>query len=99
MSKTFKYVFKKNNPATEFYTESEFFLEYVKEKYIDTGKCIEFRKKIIIDEIFQEVTSTWDSQESILEFKEDPICDSIRKEVIQYNEENSIETIVSGSIV
>jgi hypothetical protein len=92
MTITFKAIYEKSHQDTEFFSESEEFLSYVKNNYIDTGKCLEFRKKEN-NGLLQEVKSIWQDKESALEFQDDPTVQLNTMEIVLYFSENNIRIL------
>lgn len=98
MSIIFRKVFFRPSNESEFYSEPSNFLNHVKTKYIDTGKCTRFREKSYLTEDFsvQIVESEWVNQEAYDEYLIDPMSLTDKEQAISYNRDNNIMLIELG---
>jgi len=98
MTIIFKKVFFRPMDETNFYSEPQEFLDYVKETYIDTGKCVTFREKTFLadDGSIQVVKSEWTDQAGYDQFILDTNAISDSKNIVAYNKENGIMLVEMG---
>jgi len=94
---TYRYIkhFFRSSKDIEFYQESPEFLAYVKEVYIDTGKCFSFRERSFFDdeELVLVLISVWANKEYGQEFLNDPQMFVELEKAIAYNEEHKIRLL------
>jgi quinol monooxygenase YgiN len=94
MSVTFIRILSRPNTDVEFRLGSEKLNQHVKETYIDTGKCLQWRAMEYLDDDKLEImlTSLWRDQESVDELLNDPVFEEDVFETMVYNFENEIIT-------
>jgi hypothetical protein len=92
MSIIFKKIFFRPSNEIEFYVEPQSFLDHVTSMYINTGKCIRFREKSLIDADLsvQLVESEWVDRQGYDEFLSDPLSIANKELIIAHNQEVGI---------
>ena len=92
-NKKFTRILYKMSSGTTFYTDDPSFTEYMNTKYVQTGKCIHWRK--IIDSSDYHVTfeSLWLDSESFNEAFIDPELITNNMNFELYNYKNSIYVV------
>jgi hypothetical protein len=85
----------RDSTDTDFYHESEDFLNYVKINYIDTGKCLIFRERSFFDdeELVLISRSVWRDDECSQEFINDPMTAIDVENSIAYNTDHKIKLL------
>jgi hypothetical protein len=86
-----KYIMRQNT-ETDFYSEPEGFLKYIKDTYIDTGKITVFREKKFIDDdkLIMEIVTTFRDKTVVGEFRKDYLVSEFRKEADLYYGDNAV---------
>jgi len=85
MSVTFITTAKRKDLDFDWFEESAEFTEYVTEKYVKTGKCLQWRKpEVSDDQRTLTLTSIWIDIESALNATTDPYVRSNRAEMTRY---------------
>jgi hypothetical protein len=95
MNPTFIKIQKRPNKSVEFYLGSEKLHQHIEEKYIATGKCLEWRKVEFIDDDQLEIklTSIWKDQSAVDEILDDELLIEESFVELVHNFENEIKTV------
>ena len=95
MSSVFTRIMKRPNTTVEFYQSSDEYLQFVKEQFIDTGKCLVWRDHEFLDaeQLEIKITSIWKDRETANEVLENVSVIEDGFAQIYYNLENDIETV------
>jgi len=87
------------NKEVEFFTGEKYpdYVEHFIEKYVKPGKFLYSEKEFFNDELEVIITTIWDSKETLLEFKNDPVVmETLLKEKEKYIKDTGIiEELVS----
>ena len=77
---------------TQFYVTPQELIDFIKEKYVDTGLCLSFREETAIDDtgLVIEVISLWADQESSNQCKNEPLIQDDNLQRIEYNKSKRI---------
>jgi hypothetical protein len=73
MTVKFTSVHTKRTKNYDFFEDTPEFTQYIIETYVNTNKCLEWRKVEFPDSDTMVITSTWTSTTSYLEALDDPI--------------------------
>lgn len=82
------------NKLVEFFTGENYpkYTEHFIEKYVKSGKFLYSEKEFSDDELEVIVTTIWDSKETLLEFKNDPVViETLLKEKEKYIKDTGIK--------
>ena len=77
----------------DFFTGEKYpeYLKHFAEKYVKPGRFLYSEKEFFNDELEVIITSVWDSRETLLEFKNDPVViETLIKEKDKYLAETGI---------
>lgn len=74
LNRTFNRLYVRPSTDVEFYQDSEEFTQYMVSTYVDTGKCLQFRKQTFLDDaqLKLQIESIWLNDTYYQEADNDP---------------------------